>query len=77
MCISNFSPVDICYKRLITSSTQKYDIFVQLKVILHGRTIFSFIPDQDIYRTGAKCISGGVQDPLGEGANYHITGALR
>lgn len=32
---------------------------------------------QDIHRTGAKCVPGGVQDPLGEGREYHCTGALR
>ncbi|XP_045193542.2 tRNA-specific adenosine deaminase 1-like [Mercenaria mercenaria] len=31
----------------------------------------------DIYRTGAKCITGGVQDPLGKGDNYHVIGAFR
>ncbi|XP_060553450.1 tRNA-specific adenosine deaminase 1-like isoform X2 [Ruditapes philippinarum] len=31
----------------------------------------------DIYRTGAKCVSEGIQDPLGAGDNYHITGAFR
>ncbi|XP_064610649.1 tRNA-specific adenosine deaminase 1-like [Liolophura sinensis] len=32
---------------------------------------------QDIYRTGAKCVPGGVQDPRGEGREYHCLGALR
>ena len=40
--------------------------------ILSARTATS-----DIYRTGAKCVPQGVQDPLGEGATYHIVGALR
>ncbi|KAK5640403.1 hypothetical protein RI129_011214 [Pyrocoelia pectoralis] len=32
----------------------------------------------DIYRTGAKCVpSGNMQDPLLEGANYHVLGAVR
>ena len=35
------------------------------------------IATSDIYRTGAKCVPQGVQDPLGEGATYHIVGALR
>ena len=31
----------------------------------------------DIYRTGAKCVPGGPQDPLEAGSRYHVTGALR
>ena len=31
----------------------------------------------DIYRTGAKCIPEGIQDPLGEGEGYHSVGAFR
>ena len=31
----------------------------------------------DIYRTGAKCVPGGAQDLLGEGAEYHRVGVLR
>ena len=31
----------------------------------------------DIFRTGAKCVEGGDQDPLGEGAEYHTLGAFR
>lgn len=33
--------------------------------------------DKDIYRTGAKCVTGGVQDNLGEGEDYHVLGAFR
>jgi hypothetical protein len=36
-----------------------------------------YITVNDIYRTGAKCVSEGIQDPLGAGDNYHITGAFR
>ncbi|XP_029290595.1 tRNA-specific adenosine deaminase 1 [Cottoperca gobio] len=31
----------------------------------------------DIHRTGAKCISGGLADPLHPGVGYHRTGVLR
>ena len=31
----------------------------------------------DIYRTGAKCVPEGIQDPLGSGDSYHILGAFR
>lgn len=31
----------------------------------------------DIYRTGAKCVKNGVQDPQGRGKEYHVIGALR
>ena len=31
----------------------------------------------DIYRTGAKCVPGGPQDPLEAGSRYHVTAALR
>ena len=31
----------------------------------------------DIYRTGAKCVPEGVQDPLGKGEDYHTVGAFR
>ncbi|XP_064091363.1 tRNA-specific adenosine deaminase 1-like [Macrobrachium nipponense] len=31
----------------------------------------------DIHRTGAKCVSGELEDPKVPGANYHVTGALR
>ncbi|KAK3086062.1 hypothetical protein FSP39_012896 [Pinctada imbricata] len=31
----------------------------------------------DLHRTGAKCVEGGVQDSLGEGMEYHTTGAFR
>jgi len=31
----------------------------------------------DCFRTGAKCVPNGVQDPLKSGSEYHITGALR
>ncbi|KAL3860752.1 hypothetical protein ACJMK2_010827 [Sinanodonta woodiana] len=31
----------------------------------------------DIYRTGAKCVPGGKQDPFGDGQNYHTIGAFR
>ena len=31
----------------------------------------------DIYRTGAKCVPEGLQDPLGKGATYHTVGVLR
>uniref|UniRef100_A0A7M5XCD4 tRNA-specific adenosine deaminase 1 n=2 Tax=Clytia hemisphaerica TaxID=252671 RepID=A0A7M5XCD4_9CNID len=35
------------------------------------------LQDADIFRTGAKCVPSGRQDPLGEGGQYHTTGALR
>lgn len=31
----------------------------------------------DIHRTGAKCVSGELEDPKAPGANYHVTGVLR
>ena len=31
----------------------------------------------DIFRTGAKCVPNGAQDPLKSGSNYHVIGALR
>ena len=31
----------------------------------------------DIYRTGAKCVEGGIQDRLGDGTEYHSIGAFR
>ena len=31
----------------------------------------------DIYRTGAKCVPTGIQDPMGQGSLYHATLALR
>ncbi|GIY38804.1 tRNA-specific adenosine deaminase 1 [Caerostris darwini] len=31
----------------------------------------------DIYRTGAKCVQGELQDPKGPGQNFHVTGVLR
>ncbi|KAL4234357.1 tRNA-specific adenosine deaminase 1 [Mactra antiquata] len=31
----------------------------------------------DIYRTGAKCVSDGIQDQLGVGERYHVVGAFR
>ena len=31
----------------------------------------------DVFRTGAKCVEGGAQDPLGEGTEYHTLGAFR
>ncbi|XP_072452110.1 tRNA-specific adenosine deaminase 1 isoform X1 [Chiloscyllium punctatum] len=31
----------------------------------------------DIYRTGAKCVPGGLQDPFEPGINYHCVGSLR
>ena len=33
--------------------------------------------DKDIYRTGAKCVPGGAQDPLQPGLGYHTVGVLR
>ncbi|XP_067650751.1 tRNA-specific adenosine deaminase 1-like [Haliotis asinina] len=35
------------------------------------------VPRGDIFRTGAKCVPGGAQDPLGSGSDYHIVGLLR
>ena len=32
---------------------------------------------KDVYRTGAKCVPGGKQDPLQSGLGYHIVGVLR
>ena len=32
---------------------------------------------KDIYRTGAKCVPTGKQDPNQDGEDYHITGVLR
>ncbi|GIY56339.1 tRNA-specific adenosine deaminase 1 [Caerostris extrusa] len=31
----------------------------------------------DIYRTGAKCVQGELQDPKGPGQNFHVIGVLR
>ncbi|CAG0915808.1 unnamed protein product [Notodromas monacha] len=31
----------------------------------------------DVYRTGAKCIPAGLQDPKSSGVDYHVTGPLR
>uniref|UniRef100_A0A2L2YHZ0 tRNA-specific adenosine deaminase 1 n=1 Tax=Parasteatoda tepidariorum TaxID=114398 RepID=A0A2L2YHZ0_PARTP len=31
----------------------------------------------DIYRTGAKCVDSGEQDPKRAGENFHVTGVLR
>ena len=31
----------------------------------------------DIHRTGAKCVTGGPQDALKPGPDYHVTGVLR
>ena len=31
----------------------------------------------DIHRTGAKCVPGDIQDPLGAGEDYHTVGAFR
>ena len=31
----------------------------------------------DIHRTGAKCVPGDIQDPLGAGDDYHTIGAFR
>ena len=31
----------------------------------------------DVYRTGAKCVPGGTQDPRQSGSGYHTVGALR
>ena len=33
--------------------------------------------DGDVHRTGAKCVVGKIQDPHGDGKNYHTLGALR
>ncbi|XP_078687887.1 tRNA-specific adenosine deaminase 1-like [Branchiostoma floridae x Branchiostoma belcheri] len=33
--------------------------------------------DPDIHRTGAKCVPGGLQDPLQSGPDYHKVGVLR
>lgn len=30
-----------------------------------------------LFRTGAKCVKEGMQDPKAPGKNYHIVGALR
>ena len=32
---------------------------------------------KDVYRTGAKCVPGGKQDPLQSGLGYHTVGVLR
>lgn len=32
---------------------------------------------KDLYRTGAKCVPGGKQDPLQAGLGYHTVGVLR
>lgn len=32
---------------------------------------------EDVHRTGAKCVQGGVQDPKQPGTSYHVLGALR
>ena len=32
---------------------------------------------KDVYRTGAKCVPGGTQDPHQSGSGYHSVGALR
>jgi tRNA-specific adenosine deaminase 1 len=34
-------------------------------------------PTEDIYRTGAKCVGGRVQDLREKGLNFHTPGALR
>lgn len=34
-------------------------------------------PHSDIFRTGAKPVAGGGEDPLGEGAGYHSVGLFR
>lgn len=34
-------------------------------------------PQSDIFRTGAKPVAGGGEDPLGEGAGYHSVGLFR
>ena len=33
--------------------------------------------DEDLYRTGAKCVPGGIQDGYLPGTGYHVTGVLR
>ena len=33
--------------------------------------------DIDLNRTGAKCVEGGCEDPLGEGVDYHSVGQIR
>ncbi|XP_078608657.1 tRNA-specific adenosine deaminase 1-like [Branchiostoma floridae x Branchiostoma japonicum] len=33
--------------------------------------------EADVYRTGAKCVPGGLQDPLQGGLDYHQVGVLR
>ena len=37
----------------------------------------SYLQARDIYRTGAKCVPGGDQDPYEQGVHYHTVGALR
>ena len=49
-----------------------------LAMVGHGRSNTEASSDhQDIYRTGAKCLPGDLQDPLAPGVHYHVTGVLR
>lgn len=53
-----------------------YIQFLSYKLLSVLVTLFLFTGN-DVHRTGAKCVSGGLQDPKGKGDNYHVTGAFR
>ena len=59
--------------RMIDEDENQKDHSVQNnKQIVELGTVVS-----DIYRTGAKCVPEGIQDPLGKGEDYHTVGAFR
>ncbi|XP_045601488.1 tRNA-specific adenosine deaminase 1 [Procambarus clarkii] len=64
------------------NSGNKYSKFVNSKAVDNARlfaenNIGNITAMPDIYRTGAKCVSGEKLDPKMPGSDYHVTGVLR
>ena len=61
---------------------QKCESVIEGNLQISNKASMHMIEEQgvglkDIHRTGARCVPVGVQDPLGEGAEYHVLSALR
>ena len=67
--VSQSEPLERLNSFSIDSNNQN-----KLSELLNNRTD---IVDNDLFRTGAKCVPNGLQDPLRTGNEYHTVGPLR
>ncbi|XP_067144818.1 tRNA-specific adenosine deaminase 1 isoform X2 [Centruroides vittatus] len=73
------SDIEPLYSKKLRSEVENNNSSIKIEdVNVEGSTSDDNVKSKiDIYRTGAKCVTDGLQDPKGEGINYHILGRLR